>query len=203
MTRFKDLNASLVALLLLSVFIFALPSIKKSIEMQDEVNEMIVRSATGLADASKKIVDLKQLKCLATNIFYEAGNETTQGQAAVARVVMNRVKYGFGKTPCDVVYQSTTVERPAEDTSKWVKLCQFSWVCEGKTTPNQNNAKYKASEKVAYEVLVENKHKDVVPNNTLFFHNLTVDPMWPYRQVAKIGNHIFYSKTKKDKDQKN
>lgn len=171
--------------------------------MQDEVNEMIVRSATGLADASKKIVDLKQLKCLATNIFYEAGNETTQGQAAVARVVMNRVKYGFGKTPCDVVYQSTTVERPAEDTSKWVKLCQFSWVCEGKTTPNQNNAKYKASEKVAYEVLVENKHKDVVPNNTLFFHNLTVDPMWPYRQVAKIGNHIFYSKTKKDKDQKN
>lgn len=203
MTRFHDLNASLVALLLLSVFIFALPSIKKSIEMQDEVNEMIVRSAGSLADASKKLVDVKQLKCLATNIFYEAGNETVQGQAAVARVVMNRVKYGFGRTPCDVVYQSTTVERSTDESTKWVKLCQFSWVCEGKTTPNPNNAKYKASEKVAYEVLVENKHKDVVPNNTLFFHNLTVDPMWPYRQVAKIGNHIFYSKTKKDKDQKN
>ena len=62
-------------------------------------------------------------------------------------------------------------------------------------------AKYKASEKVAYEVLVENKHKDVVPNNTLFFHNLTVDPMWPYKQVAKIGNHIFYSKTKKEQEE--
>jgi spore germination cell wall hydrolase CwlJ-like protein len=203
MTRFNNLNASLVVLLLLSVFIFALPSIKKSIEMQEEVNEMIVRSATGLADASKKIVDLKQLKCLATNIFYEAGGETVQGQAAVARVVMNRVKYGFAKTPCDVIYQSTTVERTVEETSKWVKLCQFSWVCEGKSTPNTNSARYKASEKVAYEVLVENKHKDVVPNNTLFFHNLTVDPMWPYKQVAKIGNHIFYSKTKKEQDQKN
>jgi spore germination cell wall hydrolase CwlJ-like protein len=31
----------------------------------------------------------------------------------------------------------------------------------------------------------------------LFFHNLTVDPLWPYKQVAKIGNHIFYSKHKK------
>jgi spore germination cell wall hydrolase CwlJ-like protein len=203
MTRFNDLNASLVVLLLLSIFVFVFPSIKKSIEMQDEVNEMIVRSAGSLADVSRKLVDVKQLKCLATNIFYEAGNETVQGQAAVARVVMNRIKYGFGRTPCDVVYQSTTVERTVDEKTKWVKLCQFSWVCEGKSPPNQNSAKYKASEKIAYEVLVENKHKDVVPNNTLFFHNLTVDPMWPYRQVAKIGNHIFYSKTKKDKDQNN
>ena len=32
---------------------------------------------------------------------------------------------------------------------------------------------------------------------TLFFHNLSVDPLWPYKQLAKIGNHIFYSKAKK------
>jgi spore germination cell wall hydrolase CwlJ-like protein len=116
---------------------------------------------------------------------------------------MNRIAHGFGKDPCAVIYQTSYVDKLIDDEMQKVKLCQFSWVCEGKSTPNTNSARYKASEKVAYEVLVENKHKDVVPNNTLFFHNLTVDPMWPYKQVAKIGNHIFYSKTKKEQDQKN
>lgn len=193
MTRFHDLNVSLVALLLLSVFIFALPSIKKSIEMQDEVNEMIVRSAGSLADASKKLVDVKQLKCLATNIFYEAGNETVQGKAAVARVVMNRVKYGFGRTPCDVVYQSTTVERSTDETTKWVKLCQFSWVCEGKTGPIRN-ARYQQAEDIAKKVLSEDKWREVIPGNVLFFHNNTVDPGWTYKRVITIGNHVFYGK---------
>jgi len=40
-------------------------------------------------------------------------------------------------------------------------------------------------------------------NSALFFHNLTVDPLWPYKQVAKIGNHIFYSKHKKPKNTQN
>ena len=38
-----------------------------------------------------KTVDPKQLACMAKNIFYEAGNESINGQAAVARVVMNRI----------------------------------------------------------------------------------------------------------------
>jgi N-acetylmuramoyl-L-alanine amidase len=152
-----------------------------------------------------KPVDQKQLKCLATNIFYEAGSESEKGKQAVARVVMNRVKHGFAPDPCSVVYQVSTVLRPIdteieeEDTiMKKVKLCQFSWVCENGRKPlNIHDPRYKQSERIAYNVLAYDSYKDVVPNTVLFFHNLWVNPMWPYRKVAQIGNHIFYEKPKK------
>lgn len=144
-----------------------------------------------------KVVDPKQLACMAKNIFYEAGSESILGQAAVARVVINRVNHGFAKTPCAVVYQSHMVEKIIDDELTKVKLCQFSWVCEGKGEPNTSSQQYKQAHKIAYEVMANDAYSDVLPNSALFFHNLTVDPLWPYRQVAKIGNHIFYSKHKK------
>ena len=150
-----------------------------------------------------KIVDPTQLKCLAKNIFYEAGGESLNGQAAVARVVMNRIAYGFGNNPCAVVYQTHMVDKLVNDEIQKVKLCQFSWVCEGKAEPNKNNPSYKQAELVAYDVLAYDAYTDVLPNTALFFHNLTVDPLWPYKQVAKIGNHIFYSKIKKPKNTQN
>jgi spore germination cell wall hydrolase CwlJ-like protein len=52
-----------------------------------------------------KVVDHKQLQCLADNIYFEAGGESTEGKAAVARVVLNRISHGYGSTPCQVVYQ--------------------------------------------------------------------------------------------------
>ena len=144
-----------------------------------------------------KVVDPKQLTCMAKNIFYEAGSESLNGHAAGARVVMNRIAHGFGKNPCDVVYQVTHVDKLIDDEVQKVKLCQFSWVCEGKVDPNKNSKKYKQAEQIAYDVLAHDAYTDVVPKSTLFFHNLSVDPLWPYKQVAKIGNHIFYSKAKK------
>lgn len=144
-----------------------------------------------------KVVDPKQLACMAKNIFYEAGNESIKGQAAVARVVINRVNHGFAKTPCAVVYQSNVVEKIVDDESVKVKQCQFSWVCEGKGEPNKNSQRYQQAQQVAYDVMANDAYSDVVPKSALFFHNLTVDPLWPYKQVAKIGNHIFYSRAKK------
>ena len=141
-----------------------------------------------------KVVDPKQLTCMAKNIFYEAGSESLNGQAAVARVVMNRIAHGFGKDPCAVIYQTLHVDKLIDDEIQKVKLCQFSWVCEDKSEPNKNTLKYKRAEQVAYDVLAHDAYTDVVPKSTLFFHNLSVDPLWPYKQVAKIGNHIFYSK---------
>jgi spore germination cell wall hydrolase CwlJ-like protein len=148
----------------------------------------------------KKIVDPKQVACMAKNIFYEAGGESVLGQAAVARVVMNRVQHGFGKNPCAVVYQTTHLDKINNDgLAERIKLCQFSWVCEGKPEPNKNSQQYKQAQQVAYEVMVNDGYNDVVPKSTLFFHNIHVDPMWPYKQVKRIGNHIFYSKHKKSK----
>ena len=136
-----------------------------------------------------KVVDPKQLACMAKNIFYEAGNESILGQAAVARVVMNRISHGFAKTPCAVVYQSHIVEKVVDDEPTKVKLCQFSWVCEGKGEPNKNSQRYKLAQQVAYDVMANDAYNDVVPKSALFFHNLTVDPFWPYKQVWVIADY--------------
>lgn len=157
------------------------------ISIEDEPEEKVVA----------KIVDPKQLACMAKNIFYEAGHESIMGQAAVARVVLNRVNHGFARNPCAVVYQAHLVDRVIDDEIVKIKLCQFSWVCEGKGEPNKNSQRYKQAYQVAYDVMANDAYSEVVPKSTLFFHNLQVDPLWPYKQVAKIGNHIFYSKQKK------
>jgi len=142
-----------------------------------------------------KEVDTKQLQCLADNIFYEAGAEPIEGKAAVARVVLNRVNHGFAPTPCKVVYQSTTVKQTNDfDETFWVKVCQFSWVCEGKGNPNRNSHRYQSSLQVAKDVLLYDKYKDVIPKTVLFFHNTSVNNPWPHEVVARIGNHIFYKK---------
>lgn len=143
--------------------------------------------------ANLKKIDLKQVACMAKNIFYEAGGETMLGQAAVARVVMNRVNHGFAETPCKVIYQKTVINENV--------ICQFSWVCEDKGEPNKASARYKQAEMVAYQTMM-GMYKDVVPKTTLFFHSINIDPSWPYKQVAKIGNHIFYSKQKVKNEQK-
>lgn len=143
--------------------------------------------------ATLKKIDMKQVACMAKNIFYEAGSETLPGQAAVARVVMNRVNHGFAETPCKVIYQKTLINENV--------VCQFSWVCEDKSEPNKESARYKQAEMVAYQTMM-GMYKDVVPKTTLFFHSINIDPSWPYKQVAKIGNHIFYSKQKVKNEQK-
>ena len=150
-----------------------------------------------------KPVDPKQLACMATNIYYEARNEPEHGQAAVARVVMNRIHNGFAGTPCGVIYQTTKVEKVNEyDQKYYQKICQFSWVCENKPDPNKNDPKYKRAESIAYDVLAHDAYNDLLPTNAMFFHNLSVDPLWPHKVVARIGNHIFYSKVKKPKQKK-
>jgi spore germination cell wall hydrolase CwlJ-like protein len=145
-----------------------------------------------------KVVDVKQLTCLAKNIYFEAGGEPLLGQAAVARVVMNRIKHGFGSNPCNVIYQTTVVQKENElGESKKVKMCQFSWVCEGKTEPNTRSVRYQQARQVAYDVLAHDAYSEVIPTSTLFFHNTSIVPERAYNNVKRIGNHIFYSRVKR------
>lgn len=142
-----------------------------------------------------KTITQDQIRCLATNIYYEAGNEPYQGKVAVARVVINRVLHGYGSTPCKVVYAQRNVPDPAQP-EFYKKLCQFSWVCEGKSTPNVHSASYKNAEEIARKVLTENYGHDIIPNNVLYFHAVYVNPQWTYHKLKRIGNHIFYTKGK-------
>jgi spore germination cell wall hydrolase CwlJ-like protein len=147
-----------------------------------------------------KPVDEKQLQCLAENIYHEARGESVEGKAAVARVVMNRVRHGFAPTPCKVIYTSNTVEKVLDEEtgfSEFVKVCQFSWVCEDPKTPSKSDPLYRQALYIAHEVLAVDAYADVVPKSALFFHNTTVSPSWPYTKLVQIGNHIFYSRTKK------
>lgn len=150
-----------------------------------------------------KHVDPKQLTCLAKNIFFEAGGEPIIGQAAVARVVLNRIAYGFGPTPCSVVYQTATIQQENDEgETQHVKLCQFHWVCENKDEPNKNNKRYQQAKSIAYDVLANDAYNDVVSSSILYFHNTSVNPVLQYNEVFRIGNHIFYSKSNKKKPKK-
>lgn len=150
-----------------------------------------VSGHTAPAELGKRIkfVELKQVHCMAENIFYEARKEPQAGQAAVARVVINRVKHGFADTPCKVIHQVTKTDSGS-------KICQFSWVCEGKSKPNQRDPSYLKALQISYQVLAFDAYKDVVPKSTLFFHNLSVSPNWKHYKAKQIGNHIFYTKAK-------
>ena len=170
---FLSLKNKIVLLSMIVLAIMVFPTTTQSFYTLPEISNNL------------KKIDIKQVACMAKNIFYEAGAETLAGQAAVARVVLNRVNHGFAETPCKVIYQKTTINENV--------LCQFSWVCEGKGEPNKASAQYKQAEMVAYQAMM-GMYKDVVPKTTLFFHSIHVDPSWPYKKVAKIGNHIFYSK---------
>jgi spore germination cell wall hydrolase CwlJ-like protein len=170
--------------LLLPIIVFGLCSASPKPQQQEIEQPQVAKQ-----------VDKKEIQCLADNIYYEAGGESTEGKAAVARVVLNRVSHGFAPTPCKVVYQTNTVKQTNEDDeSFWVKVCQFSWVCEGKGNPNRNSQRYQTSLQVAKDVLVYDKYKDVIPKTVLFFHNTTVVNNYPHEVVARIGNHIFYKK---------
>jgi spore germination cell wall hydrolase CwlJ-like protein len=169
---------------------FSLPLFKIAI---DSLNESTVVIAEQEEEKIVKYVNPSHLKCLATGIYYEAKGEALLGQIAVARVIMNRVQHGFGSNPCKVVYQTTLVTNNEGDQ---VKRCQFSWVCDDKGTPSENNPSYRKALDIAHQVLAEDKWNDILPNNTLFFHNLTAAPGWVYKKVTTIGNHVFYSKGK-------
>ena len=80
-----------------------------------------------------------------------------------------------------------------------VKLCQFSWVCDGVAAPSQSDPLYKSALYIAYNVLSVDAYKDVIPSSAVFFHNASVSPQWKYYQLKRIGNHIFYGKSKPKK----
>ena len=51
---------------------------------------------------------MKQVKCLADNVYYEAGNQSIAGKKAVAYVTLNRLQSrNWPNSVCEIVYQKT------------------------------------------------------------------------------------------------
>jgi len=131
----------------------------------------------------------RELKCLAQNIYYEAGYEPFEGKVAVAQVTLNRAESGkFPEDICGVIFQKGVIYDKV--------ICQFSWYCEqGTIRKPVNPAAYNESMAVAKKVLLEGFRLDGL-KNALYYHADYVSPRWGKEKIATIGRHIFYSDNK-------
>ena len=127
----------------------------------------------------------RQMRCLAEAIYFEARSEPEVGQAAVAQVVLNRVRSGIFPTDvCGVVYQDA--KRPF--------ACQFSFACEGKSLRVEEPAAWATATRLAKDV-VDGTNYNAKLVEAVNYHATYVAPFWAgsMRRVEKIGLHIFYT----------
>ena len=125
-------------------------------------------------------LDGSELHCLTKAVYYEARGEPTQGKAAVAWVILNRVSLGFASTICDVVNQGAGTA-----------TCQFSFVCAPNPAP-VNGLLFDLCRTVAYDVLVKRMYAGLVPG-AINFHSVNIDPGWSnLKLVRQVGTQLFY-----------
>ena len=126
----------------------------------------------------------KEQKCLAEGIYFEARGEAVKGQAAVAQVILNRVRNPhYPDTICGVVYQN-------ED---WRNRCQFSFACDHIPDIVTSPRHWKIAKEIAMAVTAGKIwFKDV--GSATHYHATYVSPAWgpTMKRVEKIGKHIFY-----------
>jgi hypothetical protein len=153
-----------------------------------------VTTVPQIADADGKpnysaLIDPKdsarQMRCLAEAIYFESRSEPEDGQAAVAQVVLNRVRSGiYPTTVCGVVYQDRN--RPF--------ACQFTFACEGKSLRVEEPGPWAVASRIARDVVsgaTYNPKVDIAVN----YHANYVAPFWVgyLKKVDHIGAHIFYA----------
>lgn len=144
----------------------------------------------------KVVVDTRkaEISCLAKNIYWEAGNQSTKGKEAVAQVTLNRVaSKSFPNNVCSVVYERNKIKK--ED-GKFKTVCQFSWTCTTKKNKKPPKSKeWVESIKIA-ENFIKNNHRIKKLEKALYYHaDYIIEPNWVDGMIklSKIGNHIFYS----------
>ncbi|MET3660442.1 cell wall hydrolase [Aquamicrobium ahrensii] len=123
-------------------------------------------------------------KCLANAIYFEARSESLRGQAAVAQVVLNRVRNpAYPASICGVVYQN----------DNWLNRCQFSFACDGRKNRVTEPRHYKVAEEMALAVTAGKIFLPEVGSATHYYASY-VNPGWArsMKKMTKIGLHIFY-----------
>jgi spore germination cell wall hydrolase CwlJ-like protein len=126
----------------------------------------------------------REERCLAEAIYFEARSEPEAGQAAVAQVVLNRVKSGlYPSSVCGVVYQNRHRHL----------ACQFTFACEGKSLRITEPEPWRIATRIAREVLDGKTFLAEVGGST-HYHANYVRPRWAKRlkKMDTIGTHIFY-----------
>lgn len=130
------------------------------------------------------VFSASEQKCLTEGIYFEARGENVKGQAAVAQVILNRVRNpAYPNTICGVVYQNKT----------WRNRCQFSFACDGTRPRVRSQEHYKIAEEVALAVTAGKIFIPEVASAT-HYHATYVRPRWArtMEKMKKIGLHVFY-----------
>jgi spore germination cell wall hydrolase CwlJ-like protein len=123
------------------------------------------------------------LECLTSAIYYEAANESDEGQRAVAQVVLNRVRHpAFPSNVCGVVYQGSTRATG----------CQFTFTCDGSLARRPNEWGWNRARKVAEAALSGSVYAPA--GLATHYHANYVVPYWAssLAKNAVVGTHIFY-----------
>ena len=151
--------------------------------------ETPVTAAAGPAAApfalgtANRVARDEALNCLSQAIYYEAGQESDDGQRAVAQVVLNRVRHpAFPASVCGVVYQGST--RPTG--------CQFTFTCDGSLARRPERASWDRARRVASAALQGSVYAGV--GTATHYHADYVVPVWS-ASLAKsdvVGAHLFY-----------
>lgn len=173
--KIKNKIALLLNTAIIATMAYSVSSYEKGFVEADEVSQTEVYLAN---------IEPKQIRCLALNVYFEARNQSEDGQRAIAHVTLNRMKdERFPNTICKVVWQKG----------------QFSWTHDGKSDrPGGNvieNRAWELAQKIAVETLVEDFESSVDPTNgSVMFHADYVRPYWrkSFERVAQIDDHIFY-----------
>lgn len=122
-------------------------------------------------------------QCLTQAIYYEAGFEPETGRAAVAQIVLNRLRHpAFPKSICGVVFQGAQLPTG----------CQFSFTCDGSLARTPAADAWAQARTIAHRAL----DGFVVPQigEATHYHADYVLPYWRSSlvKITQIGAHIFY-----------
>ncbi len=125
----------------------------------------------------------RALRCLTQGVYYEAALESTEGQEAVAQVILNRVRDpNYPNTICGVVFEG------AERTTG----CQFSFTCDGALAQAPVGWAWNRARAVAERALAGYVATKV--GTATHYHADYVHPWWAptLGKITQIGAHIFY-----------
>lgn len=125
----------------------------------------------------------RAIDCLAAAIHYEAGNETLEGQQAVAQVILNRARHpAYPSSICAVVFQGS--ERRTG--------CQFTFTCDGAMARPVSAASWSRARQVATMMLAGTVYAPV--GLATHYHTDWVLPAWSAKldKVRAEGTHLFF-----------
>jgi spore germination cell wall hydrolase CwlJ-like protein len=126
---------------------------------------------------------VQAVRCLAQAVYFEAGRQSPEGQAAVAQTVLNRLRHPeYPKSVCGVVYQGASLRTG----------CQFSFTCDGSLNQPLLPSVWAQAQSVARRAL--NGYVMAAVGEATHYHADYVQPYWSPTlvKITQIGAHIFY-----------